>query len=161
MLLRTIFVFTIILLHILVYDSDCGPCARFRYIVEFLDTRRRIDSVGLVQADKNGLLDSVPAARRHRSFHLIDPDGTVASGAGALAPLVGLLPAGRAFERIIRLSVPVSLATRIIYTTFSRLHDSGACTYPSRGTASTSISTSRKKKEALHSAIFRLSTASE
>jgi len=139
-------------LHLLVYDSDCGPCTRFRNIVDFLDTKGMIDFLGLVQADRNGLLDSIHPGRRHRSFHLIAPDGTVTSGAAALPTLVGLLPAGRTLERIMELSLPVNLATKILYSTFSRLHDAGSCAY-SPGSASTSISTSRKKGEAAQSAI--------
>jgi predicted DCC family thiol-disulfide oxidoreductase YuxK len=142
-------------LYVLVYDSYCGPCTRFRNAVDFLDTKGRINFVGLAQADKDNLLDSIPAARRHRSFHLISPDGTVASGAAALPPLVGLLPAGRTFERVMELSLPVTLATKFIYSTFSRLHDSGSCTY-SPTPVSTSISMSRKKIDDLYHAISGL-----
>jgi len=146
-----------LLTHVLVYDSHCGPCTRFRNVVEFLDTKGRIGFLSLVQADSDGLLDSIQAARRHRSFHLIAPDGTVASGAAALPPLVGLLPAGRTFERMMELSLPVSLATRILYSTFSRLHDSGSCTY-SPGPASTSISMLSRKREAASPAVSGLPT---
>ena len=146
-------------LPLLVYDSCCGPCTRFRNIVEFLDSKRRIDYMGLVQADNNGLLDSVPTERRHRSFHLIAQDGKVTSGAAALPPLIGLLPTGRTFERIIELSVPVSFATTVLYTAFSRLHDSGSCTY-SPGPASTTISTSYDKKEAAYMPVLESATAS-
>jgi len=125
-------------LYLLVYDSNCGPCTRFRNVVDFLDAKGRLDFIGLVEADKDGLLDSIPVARRHRSFHLIAPGGTVASGAGALPPLIGLLPAGGAFERIMKLSSPVSFATRTLYSVFSRLHDSGSCTN-SPGAASTAF----------------------
>jgi predicted DCC family thiol-disulfide oxidoreductase YuxK len=125
----------------------------FKRIVEFFDSKGRIRFLGLAQADKDDLLDSIPAARRHRSFHLISPDGTVISGAAALPPLVGLLPAGRTFERVMELSLPVTLATRFIYSTLSRLHDSGSCTY-SPGPSSTSISTSRKKTDAVPIATF-------
>lgn len=127
-------------MHVLVYDSNCGPCTRFRNIVESLDAKGRIDFVGLVQADRGGLLNSIPVGRRQRSFHLIAPDGTVASGTVALPPLIGLLPAGRAFERIMKLSSPVKFVVKVVYSTFSRLHDSGSCTH-SPSSASTSIST--------------------
>ena len=126
-------------MHLLLYDSDCGPCTRFRNIVDFLDTRRRICFLGLALAEKDGLLNIIPSDRRYRSFHLVDQDGTVASGVAALGPLVGLLPAGRTFERIMGLSVPVSFVTRIVYNAFLRLHDSGSCAHPSPGFAKQNV----------------------
>jgi len=129
-------------LHLLVHDSQCGPCTRFKDIVDILDEKERIYFVGLVEAEESGLLESIPLARGDRSFHLVLPDGTVASGAAALPPLVGLLPAGGVFKRILELSVPVRSTTTILYTVLSRLHDSGSCAY-SHLAASTSISTLR------------------
>ncbi len=91
--------------HVLVYDKDCGNCSRLKRIVNSLDAHRRLDCLSLVEADESGLLDSVPRSRRHRSFHLIYPGGRVISGSAAVAELV---------------SLPM----------FSRLHDSGSCSYP-------------------------------
>jgi len=121
-------------------------------MVDLLDTRNRIEFLGLVEADEDGILDTIAPARRHRSFHLIAPDGTMSSGATALPLLVGLLPAGRTFERIMELSFPVGLAARVIYSTFSRRHDSGSCSYPP-GPVSTPASTLSRKRETAHCAV--------
>ncbi|MDG6982803.1 MAG: DUF393 domain-containing protein [Nitrososphaerota archaeon] len=113
----------------LVYDSDCGPCTRFRNAVGALDARKEISYVGLDGADRSGILDGISPSRRHRSFHLVAPDGTVWSGAEALAPLSGLLPGGIPLSVMIARSPLVSRCAAFVYGVFSRLHDTGACSY--------------------------------
>ena len=113
----------------LVYDADCGPCTRFKRIIGFLDARRTLRFASLVDADNRGLLDTVPAARRHRSFHLVSPQGKVDSGANALPGLVALLPAGRLTSEAIDSSPLIFRSVAFVYSVFSRLHDSGSCSY--------------------------------
>jgi predicted DCC family thiol-disulfide oxidoreductase YuxK len=116
--------------HVLVYDKDCGNCSRFKRIVNSLDAHRRLDFLSLVEADQSGLLDSVPRSRRHRSFHLIYPGGRVISGSDAVPELVSLLPAGRGFSFLICEAPGGRKIVNLIYSMFSRLHDSGSCNYP-------------------------------
>ena len=122
---------------ILAYDADCGPCARFKQAVDFLDTRRRLEFMGLAEADSARVLDGVPPSRRHRSFHLVVPDGEVLSGAEAIPALVSLMPGGRLFSRLL-VSVPKGpRAVGFVYGVFSRLHDDGSCHYrPGSGSPS-------------------------
>jgi len=89
---------------ILAYDSDCGPCTSFRNAVGFLDAHRRMDFMSLNKAEEEGLLDSIPTLRRHRSFHLIFPDGGAFSGAKAIPVLAGLLPSGRITSKLMTLA---------------------------------------------------------
>jgi predicted DCC family thiol-disulfide oxidoreductase YuxK len=56
--------------YTLAYDTDCGPCTRFAHIVNSLDKHEKIDFIPLVVADQQGLLDSISAPLRYRSFHL-------------------------------------------------------------------------------------------
>ena len=114
--------------YTLVYDDGCGPCTRFRNAVEFLDPRRRIEYAGLDEEDGSGRLDSVPVSRRHGSFHLISPEGGVTSGAGALGPLVALIPCGMVLSEAMRVP-PVSTVAAFVYSVFTRLHDAGSCSY--------------------------------
>ena len=116
--------------HVLVYDKDCGSCSRFKRIVNFLDGHKRLDYLSLTEADEYGLLDPVPRSRRHRSFHLIYPGGRVTSGSAAVPELISLLPSGRAASFLIRQAPGAKKIVNLIYTTFSRLHDSGSCSYP-------------------------------
>ncbi len=116
--------------HVLVYDKDCGSCSRFKRIVNFLDTHERLDYLSLTEADESGLLDPVPKSRRHSSFHLIYPGGRVISGSVAVPELISLLPSGRAASFLIRQAPGGKKVINLIYTTFSRLHDSGSCSYP-------------------------------
>lgn len=115
--------------HIVVYDAGCGPCTRFRRIVGLLDVKRRLDFESLLDADGRGHLDSVQQSLRHRSFHLISPDGGVASGARALPDLLALLPACWPASGAIRSSDLVFHGVEFVYSVFSRLHDSGSCSY--------------------------------
>ena len=116
--------------HVLVYDKDCGNCSRLKRIVNSLDAYRRLDCLALVEANESGLLDSVPRSRRHRSFHLIYPGGRVISGSAAVAELVSLLPCGRGVSFLICRAPGGRTIVNLIYSTFSRLHDSGSCSYP-------------------------------
>jgi predicted DCC family thiol-disulfide oxidoreductase YuxK len=116
--------------HVLVYDKDCGNCSRLKRIVNSLDAHRRLGYISLVEADESGQLDSVPRARRHHSFHLIYPRGMVISGSAAVAELVSLLPCGRGVSFLIREAPGGRKIVNLIYSMFSRLHDSGSCSYP-------------------------------
>jgi len=56
--------------YILAYDSDCGPCTRFRHIVEILDKYERIDFVLLTKADEECLLDEIPTPKEAQKADL-------------------------------------------------------------------------------------------
>jgi len=116
--------------HVLVYDKDCGNCSRLKRIVNSLDAHTRLGYISLVEADESGLLDSVPRSRRHRSFHLIYPGGRVISGSAAVTELVSLLPCGRGVSFLICRAPGGMNIVNLIYSMFSRLHDSGSCSYP-------------------------------
>jgi predicted DCC family thiol-disulfide oxidoreductase YuxK len=116
--------------YVLVYDKDCGNCTRFKRIVNRLDAYRRLDYLSLIEADESGMLDPVPGSRRHRSFHLIYPGGTIISGSAAIPELISLLPSGGAASFLIRRAPGGRTIVNLIYSMFSRLHDTGSCSYP-------------------------------
>ena len=121
----------------LAYDADCGPCRRFKEMVDFMDPRERIDFLSLEEADDLGLLDKVPRRKRHTSFHLISPDGEVESGAEAIPSVIDFFPLGELFSK--GLSAP-GWRTLVagVCSALSRLHDSGSYRYQSalaRGSA--------------------------
>ena len=118
--------------HRLAYDADCGPCSRFKRVVGVLDSRRRIAPISLARADADGILDGVPASRRHSSFHLVAPDGQVLSGAAAIPALVRMLPGGR-IPSLMLMAPGVPRAVRFVYQTLSRLHDSRSCALAAGG----------------------------
>jgi len=126
--------------YILAYDADCGPCTRFKRVIGFLDSYQRINPLPLVKADSEGILDRVPVSRRHRSFHLVGPDGTVLSGAAAIPALVGLLPAGGLPSRLMVSAPGGPRVVRFVYQAFSRLHDSGSCTFRAGAVGGGSVS---------------------
>jgi predicted DCC family thiol-disulfide oxidoreductase YuxK len=131
----------------LVFDSDCGPCTRFKNVISFLDTGGSVAYVGLSEADMMGKLDSVPVGLRHGSFHLISLNGEVKSGPAAFPDLARLLPGGSLLARHLERSVPASRLAEVLYGVLSRLHNGGACLRIGPGTESTSISTSMDAKE--------------
>lgn len=111
----------------MVYDADCGPCARFKNVISILDRQKRIDFMSLMEADSLGLLGPIPSSLRFKSFHLISPTGKVRSGEDALIDLIELLPGGRTISKII-VSTPYGVhLTKSVYSQFSRLHDNGLC----------------------------------
>ena len=113
--------------YLLAYDADCGPCTNFKRAVVFLDSYQRITPIPLAQADSEGILDRIPASRRHRSFHLVAPDGDALSGPAAIPTLVSLLPGGRFPSRLVTSAPGGRRAVSFVYQVFSRLHDSGSC----------------------------------
>jgi predicted DCC family thiol-disulfide oxidoreductase YuxK len=113
--------------YILAYDADCGPCTRFRHIVDILDKYERIDFISLTKADQEGLLDKIPVEERYKSFHLIFPKGDAKSGSEALLELIAILPGGKFISPIISHFPGGKKAVRFIYKRFSMLHDRGSC----------------------------------
>ena len=87
--------------YILAYDPDCGPCTKFKRIVDILDRYERIDFISLTKADEEGLLDNIPVGQRYKSFHLIFPKGEAKSGSEALLELIAILPVGKIISPII------------------------------------------------------------
>jgi len=43
--------------YVLAYDAYCGPCTKFKRIVDILDKYERIDFILLTKTDQEGLLD--------------------------------------------------------------------------------------------------------
>ncbi|MFY9799346.1 MAG: DCC1-like thiol-disulfide oxidoreductase family protein [Candidatus Nitrosopolaris sp.] len=107
--------------YILAYDANCGPCTKFRRMVEILDKYERIDFISLTKVDQEGLLDEIPVHKRYKSFHLIFPKGETKSGSDALLELIVILPGGRIISPIINYFPGGKKAARFIYKRFSRL----------------------------------------
>jgi predicted DCC family thiol-disulfide oxidoreductase YuxK len=113
--------------YFLAYDADCGPCTRFKQLVDFLDRYHRIDFLSLTKAEELGLLDRIPQSLKFTSFHLISSTGSTWSGAEALPSLIDLLPLGHPVSKLIVLLPAGKRVASFIYSTFSRLHESGSC----------------------------------
>ncbi|HET7390349.1 MAG TPA: DCC1-like thiol-disulfide oxidoreductase family protein [Nitrososphaeraceae archaeon] len=113
--------------YILAYDANCGPCTKFKRIVDILDKYERIDFISLTKADQEGLLDKIPVRKCYRSFHLIFPKGDVKSGSEALLKLIAILPGGKILSPIINYFPGGKKAVQFIYKRLSRLHDRGSC----------------------------------
>ncbi|MGB6532198.1 MAG: DCC1-like thiol-disulfide oxidoreductase family protein [Candidatus Nitrosopolaris sp.] len=112
--------------YILAYDANCGPCTKFRRMVEILDKYERIDFISLTKADQEGLLDEIPVHKRYKSFHLIFPRETK-SGSEALLELIVILSGGKIISPIINYFPGGKKAVGFIYKRFSRLHDRRSC----------------------------------
>jgi predicted DCC family thiol-disulfide oxidoreductase YuxK len=113
--------------YILAYDANCGPCTKFKCIVDILDKYERIDFISLIKADQEGLLDKIPVHQRYKSFHLIFTKGDTKSGSEALLELIVILPGGKIISPIINYFPGGKKAVGFIYKRFSRLHDKGSC----------------------------------
>jgi predicted DCC family thiol-disulfide oxidoreductase YuxK len=113
--------------YLLAYDADCGPCIRFKRLVDFLDAYHRIDFVSLTDANEHGLLNRIPESLKFESFHLISTNGDIQSGSDALLDLIGLFPLGSAISKIIIFLPGGKQTIKFLYDTFSRLHNASSC----------------------------------
>ena len=78
-----------------IYDADCGFCNWLLALLLRWDRRERLRPAALQLPEAQRLLADLTAAERNASWHLVSPTGERYSGGAALAPLLGLLPAGR------------------------------------------------------------------
>ena len=113
--------------YILAYDADCGPCTKFKRIVDILDKYEKIDFISLTKADQEGLLDKIPVHQRYKSFHLIFLKGEAKSGSEALPELIAILPGGKIISPIINNFPGGKKTVRFTHKRFSRLHGRGSC----------------------------------
>jgi predicted DCC family thiol-disulfide oxidoreductase YuxK len=113
--------------YLLAYDADCGPCTRFKHLVDFLDAYHKIAFLSLTDANERGLLNRIPESLRFESFHLISTNGDIQSGSDALLDLIGLFPLGRPVSKIIIFFPGGKQMIKFLYDTFSRLHNGSSC----------------------------------
>ena len=113
--------------YVVAYDADCGPCTRFKQVIDLLDRYHRIDFRSLREAEELGLLDTMSESLRFTSFHLISPKGDIWSGAEALPLLIDLFPLGGPISNIITRAPAGKRMIKFVYRGLSRLHDSGSC----------------------------------
>ena len=112
-------------------------CTRFKDIIDFLDVDEKFGFMSIDDAERIGLLDSLPDVMRHRSFHIVGPDNLVESGAEAVPTLVSLLPSGRVVSKIIA-SAPLGRQTiSFLYSVVSRRHEAGLCKLPAANSSNT------------------------
>jgi predicted DCC family thiol-disulfide oxidoreductase YuxK len=113
--------------YLLAYDADCGPCTRFKHLVDFLDAYHKMAFLSLTEANERGLLNRIPESLRFESFHLISTNGDIQSGSDALLDLIGLFPLGRPISKIIIFFPGGKQMIKFLYDTFSRLHNASPC----------------------------------
>lgn len=79
----------------ILYDGACGFCRWMLSGVLRWDVHDRLRPVALQAPEADRLLGDMPEERRMASWHLVLPDGSVASGGAAFAPVFARLPGGR------------------------------------------------------------------
>lgn len=78
------------------YDAECGICRTLLAGLLGWDRRRRLRPLALQDPEADRLLADLAPEERLASWHLLSPDGARRSAGAALAPLLRLLPGGRA-----------------------------------------------------------------
>jgi len=81
---------------LVLYDADCGLCKWLLAGLLRWDRTRRLRPVPLDGTQAETLLSDLDPGERMASWHLIGPGGERRSAGAALAPLVAMLPGGRA-----------------------------------------------------------------
>jgi predicted DCC family thiol-disulfide oxidoreductase YuxK len=116
--------------HVVLYDADCGFCTWAMAKVLAWDRRRKLRPVALQDPDADILLRGMEPERRMASWHLVDPDGAVYSAGAAFAPLLRLLPGGRAASALVEAAPSLTAAAYGAVarrrSTFGRLVGAGA-----------------------------------
>ena len=84
------------------YDADCGLCRFVVARVLELDRARRLRPLALQDPRADELLPHLTEEQRMKSFHVVEPDGTVHSAGPALTALFAELPGGRGLSRLSR-----------------------------------------------------------
>jgi predicted DCC family thiol-disulfide oxidoreductase YuxK len=111
--------------HVVLYDADCGFCTWSAAKLLAWDRRGRLRALALQSPEAEALLPGMAPERRMASWHLVDPHGRVCSAGTALAPVLRLLPGGRApaalAEAAPRLSAAAYEAVARRRGTFGRL----------------------------------------
>ncbi|MFN3284836.1 MAG: thiol-disulfide oxidoreductase DCC family protein [bacterium] len=80
--------------YVLLYDADCGFCRWAVGRVLRWDRGGQVRPCALQDPEATRWLAGLPQEVRMASWHLVDPQGRVASGGRAVAPLLRLLPFG-------------------------------------------------------------------
>jgi predicted DCC family thiol-disulfide oxidoreductase YuxK len=81
---------------LVLYDADCGFCMWLLARLLRWDRARLLQPLALQRPEAGELLAPLAPAERMASWHLIAPGGERRSAGAALAPLLRLLPGGRA-----------------------------------------------------------------
>jgi predicted DCC family thiol-disulfide oxidoreductase YuxK len=116
--------------HVVLYDADCGFCKWSASKLLAWDRRRVLRPLALQSEEADALLVAIEPERRMDSWHLVEPDGRVYSAGAAFAPLLRLLPGGRALAALadaapgLTASAYQAVAGR--RTTFGKLVGAGA-----------------------------------
>jgi predicted DCC family thiol-disulfide oxidoreductase YuxK len=82
--------------HRLLYDAKCRFCRWSLAWILRWDRRGELAPVALQDPQADELLPGMEQERRMASWHLVSEGGQVISAGAALAPLLRLLPGGRA-----------------------------------------------------------------
>jgi predicted DCC family thiol-disulfide oxidoreductase YuxK len=104
------------------YDGRCGICDRFRRTVLALDRDGEVEAVALQDAHARGNHLGLDEETFWSQFHVELPDGTVRSGADALAPLLDRLVVGGPLAWCLRRLPPARWLARGLYGLALRYH---------------------------------------
>jgi predicted DCC family thiol-disulfide oxidoreductase YuxK len=85
---------------LVLYDDDCGFCRVTLALILAWDRPRRLRPLALQTPEADRLLEDMSPERRMSSWHLVAPDGRVASAGAAFPPLLGQLPGGAPLGRV-------------------------------------------------------------
>ena len=86
------------------YDAECNICKTITETLLTWDRAGRLRPVAIQSEEGDRLLAAIPAEDRLKSFHLVAPNGEVASAGPALADLFRKLPGGRPLALLLELS---------------------------------------------------------
>jgi len=99
--------------HTLIFDGACPMCVRWMGRVRNWDTNGAFEYVPLQDPSVPDRFPDLSRDALAREMHLIGPDGTIRTGAGAVERILELLPRGRWVRWLFKLPFARPIADRI------------------------------------------------
>ena len=96
----------------LIYDGECGFCARWVALLKAGDRKSRLRFVPFQDAAALVELPYIPLTALEQAMHLVAPSNAIFAGAAAVPPILRLLPGGWLVAWIFRLPGVPGLAAR-------------------------------------------------
>ncbi|MCM8794247.1 MAG: DUF393 domain-containing protein [Candidatus Omnitrophica bacterium] len=101
--------------YYLLYDEECALCVRFQAGIKERDRKDLIVPVGFTDPRIHEIVPQLSNEQLLNNFHLVAPDGRVASGGNALPELLCLLPGLRFLGLTLKVLPPARRLSDRIY----------------------------------------------
>jgi predicted DCC family thiol-disulfide oxidoreductase YuxK len=119
--------------YVLLYDRDCGICSATSRWIHAVDIRGRVH-LQTIQSSRE-LLRGIPEDRILDAFHIVSPDGRLATGGDAVPVLIEALPMGEGLGRVLSDSPTLMRRVHRVYEFLTQFRERLVCRVAPAGTS--------------------------